>query len=99
LHLTDGRLDLCQNVTQLKQQLETKLRDTNLLWKAHGVYLKNLEYAEKIQFRRMMSRYWENLGPFAVDLVGAVIRQGTFVDKMDKSTGYTHRQSSTPWTG
>ncbi|KGO77246.1 Protein of unknown function DUF1399 [Penicillium italicum] len=84
LHLTDGRLDLCQNVTQLRSQLETKLRDTNLLWKAHGVYLKKVQYAEKIQFRRMMSRYWDNLGPFALDLVGAVIRQGTFVDKMDK---------------
>ncbi|KAJ5500148.1 hypothetical protein N7453_009199 [Penicillium expansum] len=84
LHLTDGRVDMCQNVTQLRDQLETKLRDTNLLWKAHGVYLKSLQYSEKIQFRRMMSRYWDNLGPFALDLVGAVIRQGTFVDKMDK---------------
>ncbi|EKV07871.1 hypothetical protein PDIG_62120 [Penicillium digitatum PHI26] len=84
LHLTNGRLDLCQNVTKLKEQLETKLRDTNLLWKAHGVYLKSLQPAEKIQFRRMMSRYWDNLGPFALDLVGAVIRQGTFVDKMDQ---------------
>ncbi|KGO40366.1 Protein of unknown function DUF1399 [Penicillium expansum] len=51
---------------------------------SHGVYLKSLQYSEKIQFRRMMSRYWDNLGPFALDLVGAVIRQGTFVDKMDK---------------
>ncbi|CAI7622403.1 unnamed protein product [Penicillium viridicatum] len=84
LHLTDGRLDLCQNVTQLKEKLETQLRNPILLWKSHGVYLKAFEFAEKIQFRRMMSRYWENLGPFAVDLVGAVIRQGTFVDKMDK---------------
>ena len=84
LRITDSRLDLCQNVTQLKKQLETQLRDANLLWKAHGVYLKTLQYGEKIQFRRMMSRYWENLGPFALDLVGAVIRQGTFVEKMDK---------------
>lgn len=84
LRVTDSRLDLCQNVDQLKKQLETQLRDTNLLWKAHGVYLKTFAYGEKIQFRRMMSRYWENLGPFALDLVGAVIRQGTFVEKMDK---------------
>ncbi|KAL4936061.1 hypothetical protein BDV06DRAFT_228247, partial [Aspergillus oleicola] len=38
---------------------------------------------EKIAFRRMMSRYWDNSSPFALDLVGAVVRQGTFVQKMD----------------
>jgi Glycine-rich domain-containing protein-like len=36
----------------------------------------------KIAFRRMMSRYWDNSSPFALDLVGAVIRQGTFISKM-----------------
>ena len=39
---------------------------------------------EKIAFRRMMSRYWENHTPFAIDLVGAVVRQGVFVRKMDE---------------
>ncbi|KAK2841676.1 hypothetical protein FQN49_006020 [Arthroderma sp. PD_2] len=39
---------------------------------------------ERIAIRRMMSRYWENSSPFALDLVGAVIRQGVFIDKMDK---------------
>ncbi len=29
-----------------------------------------------------MSRYWENSSVFALDLVGAVIRQGTFIEKM-----------------
>jgi hypothetical protein len=37
---------------------------------------------EALAVRRMMSRYWENSSVFAVDLVGAVIRQGSFVDKM-----------------
>lgn len=32
----------------------------------------------------MMSRYWDNSSPFALDLVGAVVRQGTFFQKMDK---------------
>ncbi|TKA56758.1 hypothetical protein B0A55_11287, partial [Friedmanniomyces simplex] len=32
--------------------------------------------------RRMMSRYWENSSPFALDLVGAVVRQGSFIEKM-----------------
>ncbi|KAG9840242.1 hypothetical protein KCU98_g9383, partial [Aureobasidium melanogenum] len=37
---------------------------------------------EAIALRRMMSRYWENSSSFGIDLVGAVIRQGSFVEKM-----------------
>jgi hypothetical protein len=33
----------------------------------------------RISVRRMMSRYYGNASPFALDLVGAVIRQGQFV--------------------
>ncbi|KAG6025480.1 hypothetical protein E4U41_001509 [Claviceps citrina] len=36
----------------------------------------------KICIRKMMSRYWENFSPFALDLCGAVMRQGVFIDKM-----------------
>ncbi|KAL7788272.1 hypothetical protein V8C37DRAFT_388540 [Trichoderma ceciliae] len=38
----------------------------------------------KIATRKMMSRYWENFSPFAIDLCGAVMRQGVFIDKMVK---------------
>ncbi|PCH06631.1 Protein of unknown function DUF1399 [Penicillium occitanis (nom. inval.)] len=34
--------------------------------------------------RRMLSRYWGNSSIFAMDLVGAVIRQGSFVQRMHK---------------
>lgn len=34
--------------------------------------------------RKMMSRYWENFSPFALDLCGAVMRQGIFTEKMCK---------------
>ena len=37
---------------------------------------------ERIAIRRMMSAYWDNSSIFSMDLVGAVIRQGTFVQKM-----------------
>ncbi|KAI9712799.1 MAG: hypothetical protein M1820_001421 [Bogoriella megaspora] len=37
---------------------------------------------EKLSVRKVMSRYWYNSSPFALDLVGAVTRQGSFVDKM-----------------
>ncbi|KAI1138140.1 hypothetical protein F5Y05DRAFT_418995 [Hypoxylon sp. FL0543] len=34
--------------------------------------------------RKMMSRYWGNPSPFALELGGAVLRQGIFVEKMTK---------------
>ncbi|KAF2197879.1 hypothetical protein GQ43DRAFT_434772 [Delitschia confertaspora ATCC 74209] len=34
--------------------------------------------------RRMMANYWDNSSPFALDLVGAVMRQGVFIQKMVK---------------
>ncbi|GME43994.1 uncharacterized protein LTHEOB_11898 [Neofusicoccum parvum] len=37
---------------------------------------------ERMSIRRMMSRYWNNHTVFSIDLVGAVIRQGTFIEKM-----------------
>jgi Glycine-rich domain-containing protein-like len=41
-----------------------------------------LNPAERLAIRQMMSRYWDNHRPFAMDLSGAIIRQGTFIDKM-----------------
>ena len=38
--------------------------------------------AEKVAIRKMMASYWYNSSPFALDLVGAVIRQGSFIEKM-----------------
>ncbi|KAM5355078.1 hypothetical protein ACJ41O_001724 [Fusarium nematophilum] len=36
----------------------------------------------RVCVRKMMSRYWENFSPFALDLCGAVMRQGIFSEKM-----------------
>jgi hypothetical protein len=38
----------------------------------------------RIAVRKMMGRYWENFSSFALDLGGAVMRQGIFTDKMHK---------------
>ncbi|ETN37885.1 uncharacterized protein HMPREF1541_07508 [Cyphellophora europaea CBS 101466] len=35
-----------------------------------------------VSLKRMVGRYYQNPSPFSLDLVGAVIRQGTFVNKM-----------------
>ncbi|KAK0644786.1 Glycine-rich domain-containing protein 1, partial [Lasiodiplodia hormozganensis] len=37
---------------------------------------------ELVSVRRMMSRYWKNHSVFGINLIGAVIRQGTFIEKM-----------------
>ncbi|KAB8360599.1 hypothetical protein FH972_024337 [Carpinus fangiana] len=39
---------------------------------------------ERIFLRKTFSHYWDNASPFALDLVGAVIRQGSFIEKMVK---------------
>jgi hypothetical protein len=76
LDLTDARQERCKTVSQLRDKLEGKLRDRQII-------RARPSREEEIAFRRMMSHYWNNTGPFALDLVGAVIRQGTFVQKMD----------------
>ncbi|TDZ16366.1 hypothetical protein Cob_v010708 [Colletotrichum orbiculare MAFF 240422] len=41
-----------------------------------------LTRTQRFGTRKMMSRYWDNYSIFALDLVGATMRQGVFVDKM-----------------
>ncbi|RGP81218.1 hypothetical protein FLONG3_600, partial [Fusarium longipes] len=43
-----------------------------------------MSHFTKITVRKMMSRYWENFSPFALDLTGAVMRQSVFSEKMCK---------------
>jgi hypothetical protein len=43
-----------------------------------------LDPVARICIRKMMSRYWENFSPSALDLCAAVMRQGIFVEKMYK---------------
>lgn len=42
----------------------------------------SLHPKSKVCVRKMLSRYRDNFSPFALDLGGAVMRQGVFVDKM-----------------
>lgn len=47
----------------------------------------------RFSIRKMMSRYWENFSPFALDLCGAVMRQGVFIEKMN-NLDWLHSPSS-----
>ncbi|KAI8193166.1 hypothetical protein KHU50_012681 [Colletotrichum sp. SAR 10_65] len=51
------------------------------------------------QTRKMMSRYWENASLLGIDLVGCVMRQGVFTEKMCK-VSFSPRDLSMPnlWT-
>ncbi|KAI9928134.1 hypothetical protein MW887_002167 [Aspergillus wentii] len=89
-HLMDmlkaGSIHLTKMV-HLRDWIEQQIKQRWVLLEANhqsravdGIYRdKN----SRIAIRKMMSRYWSNSSPFALDLVGAVIRQGTFVQKMD----------------
>ncbi|KAK3395823.1 hypothetical protein B0T20DRAFT_419958 [Sordaria brevicollis] len=50
--------------------------------------------SSKLSIRKMMSHYWENFSPFALDLAGAVVRQGIFIEKMYK-IDWLHSPSAT----
>ena len=67
----------------VRQGIETLLEDEAALKRARPATRgKKLLRIERVAIRRMMAQYWENHSPFALDLIGAVIRQGVFVRKM-----------------
>ena len=69
---------------EIKTLIEEAIKDRSVIKKvnSHGVVGPALSRAERLSIRKMMSRYWENTSIFALELGGAVIRQGIFVDKM-----------------
>ena len=77
----DGRK--VPSVSSVRAIFESGLEEKTLLHKIRGTKLiGKISRAEKVSVRRMMSRYWTNSSVFALDLVGAVIRQGSFIEKM-----------------
>lgn len=70
------------SMEHIKDVIEAATKSKSYMRKVNGSLSSRLQRAEKIGIRRMMSRYWENSSPYALDLVGAVIRQGTFIEKM-----------------
>lgn len=70
--------------------IERALADTNTIKEVDHVEGKDknktyrLGQEARVQVRKMMSRYWGNSSPFALELGGAVLRQGIFTEKMYK---------------
>ena len=60
----------------------SKLKHIDEMSSSLGKYALHLR--ARTATRKMMSRYWDNPSIFALDLTTAVMRQGIFVDKMQK---------------
>ncbi|KAG9588127.1 hypothetical protein KCU86_g8343, partial [Aureobasidium melanogenum] len=70
-------------MASVREVVEECLTDKELVKDARtDRHRSRMSKEEAIALRRMMSRYWENSSSFGIDLVGAVIRQGFFVEKM-----------------
>ena len=80
---TDPRLSPSGTVDRMRKLIEEALSNSSAVRKANeATFTSRPRRGEKIAIRRMMSRYWTNSSTFALDLVGAVIRQGSFIEKM-----------------
>lgn len=71
-----------RSMDEVRTSIEDATRDSGYMRKVRNSYAHKMQRTERIAIRKMMSRYWENSSPFALDLVGAVIRQGAFIEKM-----------------
>lgn len=81
-HMLRLRAKADMTMAQVRDDIEEGLADHALVKAARESAAHRLLRTERIAIRRMMSRYWENSSPFGLDLVGAVIRQGSFIEKM-----------------
>lgn len=73
---------LTASVMDIRTVIEGALKHGRTLRRANSSISKQLQRADKITIRRMMACYWDNSSIFSLDLVGAVIRQGSFIEKM-----------------
>ncbi|KAI0160700.1 hypothetical protein GGR57DRAFT_390743 [Xylariaceae sp. FL1272] len=78
------------SIEEIRKTIEATLINTDHIKKIDHVKTRDLGkryrlgQEARVAVRKMMSRYWGNSSPFALDLVGAVMRQGIFTEKMYK---------------
>ena len=66
----------------VRDVIEDALSNGDRIKRANKTFRAVLRKEDRVAIRRMMSRDWDNSSIFALDLVGAVIRQGSFIEKM-----------------
>ncbi|KAF2107457.1 hypothetical protein BDV96DRAFT_653799 [Lophiotrema nucula] len=74
------------SVAQLRDMFQRKMASPSQLKLINAEQHKTDFVAKesKIAVRKVLSHYWDNSSSFGLDLVGAVIRQGSFIQKMTK---------------
>ncbi|KAI0198550.1 hypothetical protein F4808DRAFT_451932 [Astrocystis sublimbata] len=78
------------SMDDVRKIIEQALADNDMLKRVEGVNEKDklkkyrLGQEARVHIRKMMARYWGNSSPFALELGGAVLRQGIFTEKMYK---------------
>ncbi|KAJ6262674.1 hypothetical protein Dda_3486 [Drechslerella dactyloides] len=95
VEVADSIRELPQNsgLSSVKTRLEGAILSTSIVTKAATTeHLKRGKFLNihKVTIRRMMAAYWDNPWPQSINLVGAVLRQGTFVQKMVQDLDWYH---------
>lgn len=76
---------------EVRRTIENAIHPTNYLALAQvdeaKIWGYKLSSLSRTHIRKMLSRYWNNISPFALDLAGAVHRQSIFTDKMHQVCG------------
>jgi hypothetical protein len=74
------------SLESIRELIESNLNDSNQMRQVDDFNLWHVDYlvprVSRLHIRKMMSRYWNNAAPFAVELSGAVLRQSIFTEKM-----------------
>ncbi|KAI0003470.1 hypothetical protein F4779DRAFT_601953 [Xylariaceae sp. FL0662B] len=90
LQLLDTRPLVPLSMDTVRRLIEAAIRDSGVIKAVEGVSGRDavkryrLGLDARAHTRKMMSRYWGNPSPFALELGGAVLRQGIFSEKMNK---------------
>ncbi|KAI9932385.1 hypothetical protein AWENTII_010744 [Aspergillus wentii] len=85
LELTDPANNENTSIESIRSLLERSLKNRRLMCQVNNTMIPtSISHSEGIFIRRMMSSYWDNASPFSLDLTGAVIRQGQFIEKIEQ---------------
>jgi len=77
-----ARMARGEDMNSIRSEIGNCVQDFHFLKEMESKLYGRYGVHERRGIRRMMARYWNNSSPFALDLVGAVVRQGGFIEKM-----------------
>lgn len=86
IRLIDFRIaekDGLTSMGDIKDSIQDAISGKTIMGKSSPA-LSTMTDEVQLVLRRIMSRYWDNHSIFAHDLVGAVIRQGSFIKQMNE---------------